>query len=276
MNTGQQGREKKLAYGVRSVIQETPDTATLELIRLDGQPPPDYTPGQYNMLHVRDVGSAAMAVCVAPEEPGVLLHTVRAVGRVTEALCALGSGEEVLVSGPFGVGWPLAPAEENDVVIVAGGIGLAPMRPLLYALIQNRERYGHTTILYGARTPEDILYRKELEQWRGRFDMEVLVTVDRASRNWHGHVGVFTNLIPRAPFDPYYTVAYIAGPEVMMTYAVESLHRRGVRKDWQFVYMQRDLKRGVGAMDSCDPEKSGLTGPVFRYDEVETFLAARE
>ncbi len=276
MNSGQQAPDNKVTYRVRSIVQETPDTVTLELVRPDGKPVPEYAPGQYNLLEVRDVGSAAMAVCVAPEAPGVLLHTVRAVGRVTEALCALGVGEEVAVSGPHGAGWPLGPAEENDVVIVAGGIGLAPMRPLLYALIQHRERYGHTTILYGARTPEDILYRKELEQWRGRFDMEVLVTVDRASRNWHGHVGVFTNLIPRAPFDPYYTVAYIAGPEVMMTYAVESLHRRGVRKDWQFVYMQRDLKRGVGAMDACDPGKTGLTGPVFRYDEVEPFLAARE
>ncbi|HNR29733.1 MAG TPA: Ni/Fe hydrogenase subunit gamma, partial [Candidatus Hydrogenedentes bacterium] len=171
---------------------------------------------------------------------------------------------------------PLEPAEENDVVIVAGGIGLAPMRPLVHALIRQRERYGHTTVLYGARTPEDILYRKELERWRGRFDMEVLVTVDRASRDWHGPVGVFTNLIPRAPFDPYYAVAYIAGPEVMMTYAVEALHRRGVRKDWQFVYMQRDLKRGVREIATCDAEKSGLTGPVFRFDEVEQFLAARE
>lgn len=276
MTAAQTDSPEKLVYQVRATYQETADTATINLVRADGAPPPPFTPGQYNMVHVAGEGAAAMAICVDPADQDVLMHTVRAVGRVTRALISLPIGSEVTVTGPFGCGWPLQPAEENDVVVMTGGIGIAPVRALLYTLIEHRERYGHITLLYGARTPDDILYRKELERWRGRFDMEVLVTVDRGTRNWRGHVGAFTHLIPRAPFDPYYAVAYISGPEVMMTYAIEALMQRGVRKESQYLYIQRDLKRGIGAKDAPPVDASGLTGPVFRYDEVEGALLERE
>ena len=267
---------QKLLYQVRALRQETGDTATIDFVRADGMPVPAFTPGQYNMLHLEGEGNAAMAICVDPAEPDILMHTVRAVGRVTRALTSLKVGAEVTITGPYGCGWPLQPAEESDVVVIAGGIGLAPVRSLLYSLLEHRERYGRTILIYGTRTPDDILYRKELERWRGRFDMEVLVTVDRGSRNWRGHVGVFTHLIPRAPFDPYYTVTYISGPEVMMTYAIEAFQHRGVRKESQYLYIQRDLKRGVSTENAPSVDASHLTGPVFRFDEVEGALLQRE
>lgn len=260
---------------VQSIKQETADTYTLELVRDNGEPFPDYTPGQYNVLHVPG-GQAPMAICIDPAEPGVLMHTIRAIGKTTRTLTGKRVGDEVGVSGPYGCGWPLTPAEGNDIVIICGGIGLAPVRPLLYALIQHRVRYGHITMVCGARTPEDILFRRELEAWRGRFDMEVLVTVDRATGNWRGHVGVFSSLIPRAPFDPYFSVAYLSGPEIMMTYAAESLSQRGVGKDMQYLYMQRDMKRHIQDLEACELQPSQLTGPVFRLDQVEPALMARE
>lgn len=262
-------------YRVQSIKQETADVFTLELVRGGGEPCPEYDPGQYNVLHVSG-GQAPMAVCVDPAEPGVLMHTIRVVGMTTRALAEKRVNDEVLVSGPYGCGWPLKPAEGNDVVIITGGIGLAPVRPLIYTLLQHRVRYGHITMVCGARTPEDILFRKELEAWRGRFDMEVLVTVDRATGNWRGHVGVFTSLIPRAPFDPYFSVAYLSGPEIMMTYAAESLCQRGVGKDMQYLYMQRDMKRHIHDLEQCELDADQLTGPVFRLDQVEPALMVRE
>jgi NAD(P)H-flavin reductase len=263
------------SYRLNSIKQETSDVVTLELLREDGAAGPPHTPGQYNMVHLPE-GNVALAICVDPAEPHVLLHTVRVVGSATRALAALKIGSTVDISGPHGCGWPLAPAESNDVVIICGGIGLAPVRPLIYALLQHRERYGYIILVYGARTPEDILFRKELEQWRGRFDMDVLVTVDRATGNWRGHVGVFTSLIPRAPFDPYFAVSYLAGPEVLMSYAAESLEHRGVSPNRQHLYMQRDMRMHIHDLEGCALDQDALSGPVFRYDQIAGALATRD
>ncbi|MFP4501924.1 MAG: FAD/NAD(P)-binding protein [Candidatus Hydrogenedentota bacterium] len=275
MNTPNTDFKQPDTYRIQSLRHETHDTFTLELVQTGGAALPNYAAGQYNVVHMNE-GAVPLAICVDPAEPQVLMHTVRVVGRCTEALRQLRVHDELRISGPYGCGWPLEPAEENDIVIIAGGIGLAPMRPLVHTLIHHRERYGHITMIYGARTPEDILFRKELETWRGRFDMEVLVTVDRATGNWRGHVGVFTTLIPRAPFDPYFTVAYLAGPEIMMTYAVESLRHRGVEKDAQYLYMQRDMKKHIHELEDVQLTEDQMTGPVFRYDQVEAPLMARE
>lgn len=262
-------------HRLESLKQETGDGFTLEFVREDGHPIADHVPGQYNIVHIPE-GSVPLAVCVDPAEPNVLTHTMRVVGKGTEALAKLRVGDTVDISGPYGCGWPLTVAESNDVVIISGGIGLAPVRPLLYSLLRHRERYGYIILVYGARTPEDILFRKELEQWRGRFDMDVLVTVDRATGNWRGHVGVFTSLIPRAPFDPYFAVSYLSGPEVLMSYAAEALEHRGIPRENQHLYMQRDMKKHIHDLEACELDKDALTGPVFRYDQIAHALAARE
>src|SRR5215472_13453560 len=169
-----------------------------------------WLPGQFNMLYAFGVGEVPISISGDPGRPDRLLHTVRSVGMVSAALCRLRRGEHAGVRGPFGSTWPLAEARGRDVLVVAGGVGLAPLRPVVYELCHHREDYGHVTVLYGARTPGDLLFRRELERWRRRID--VLVTVDRSAAGWTGDVGVVGSLLPRAALDPSNAVAMVCGP----------------------------------------------------------------
>lgn len=265
-------------FRVQRVRRETEDTFTLELASTGAARAQAFAPGQFNMLYLFGVGEVAISISGDPRTPETLVHTTRAVGIVTNAMASLKPGQVLGVRGPFGTSWPAAPAEGKDVVIIAGGIGLAPLRPLIYEVMANRERYGRVVLLYGARTPEDILYRKELEQWRGRFDAEVLITVDRATGSWRGHVGLVTKLIPRAPFDPYESAAYVCGPEIMMTYAIEALAKRGLARDRMYLSMERNMKCAIGFCGHCQygPHFICKDGPVFRYDVLEPLLPIRE
>jgi NAD(P)H-flavin reductase len=169
-------------------------------------------------------------------------------------------------------------AAGNDVVIVAGGIGLAPLRPALYQLIANREKFGKIVLLYGTRSPNDILYQKELKQWRAQFDMEVYVTVDRATGDWRGNVGVVTSLIPKAPFDPLSSTAFVCGPEIMMRFTVQELQKRGLTNDKIYVSMERNMKCGIGLCGHCQigPTFVCKNGPVYRFDHIEELFGKRE
>ncbi|MCS6816464.1 MAG: FAD/NAD(P)-binding protein, partial [Blastocatellia bacterium] len=198
-------------YRIRRVHRETADTFTLELTPVNGTAAFSFAPGQFNMLYVFGVGEIPISISGDPAKLETLVHTTRVVGTVTKAMRRLKRGDTLGVRGPFGSSWPVEEAEGNDVVIVAGGIGLAPLRPALYHILSRREKYGKVVLLYGARTPEDLLYRNELSQWRAQFDLEVYVTVDRATGGWRGNVGVVTTLIPRAPFDPLNAIAMVCG-----------------------------------------------------------------
>ncbi|MBM3290669.1 MAG: Ni/Fe hydrogenase subunit gamma [Candidatus Hydrogenedentes bacterium] len=257
-------------YRIKTVRKETSDTFTFELRRPDTAAAP-FKPGQFNMLYVYGVGEVAISISGDPAEPDTLVHTTRAVGTVTRTMATLRPGQVIGVRGPYGRGWPIDEAEGQDIVVVTGGIGLAPLRPLLYHVLANRGKYGRLVLLYGARTPNDILYRKELERWRGRFDMEVLITVDRSIGGWRGHVGVVTQLIPRAPFDPYNAKAFVCGPEIMMKYTIEALVKRGLPTEDVYVSMERNMKCAVGFCGHCQygPKFVCKDGPVFRYDEVK-------
>ncbi len=265
-------------FRVQRYLQETDDTFTLELGPLDDGAPLAFAPGQFNMLYVFGVGEVPISISGDPDKPGVLVHTTRAVGTVTRVMARLRRGELIGVRGPYGTPWPVDQAEGNDVVIVAGGIGLAPLRPALYRLLAQRDRFGKVVLLYGTRTPEDILYRKELERWRARFDVDVYVTVDRAIAPWRGSVGVVTHLIPKAPFDPLSSVALICGPEIMMRFSVFELEKRGVAADRIFVSLERNMKCGVGTCGHCQfgPLFVCREGPVFAYPRVRDWLAVRE
>ena len=166
----------------------------------------------------------------------------------------------------------------KDIVIVTGGIGLAPLRSAMYQITAQREKYGKVALLYGARTPEDILYRKELEHWRAHFDLEVYVTVDRATGTWRGSVGVVTRLIPRAPFDPQNTMALVCGPEIMMRFSAAELEKRGVAASNIFVSMERNMKCAVGFCGHCQygPNFICKDGPVFQYSHVKDLLVKWE
>ncbi|HET9016457.1 MAG TPA: FAD/NAD(P)-binding protein [Thermomicrobiaceae bacterium] len=264
-------------FGVGRVRRETHDTVTLELRSTDGLGLP-FAPGQFTMLYPFGAGEVPISISGDPARPDTLVHTVRAVGAATRAICALRPGEMLGVRGPLGRGWPVPEAEGSDVVVVAGGIGLAPLRPALYALLATRERYGSIILLYGARTPSDLLYTRELERWRGRFDLDVEVTVDRGDEGWRGNVGVVTRLFDRVRFDPAHAVALMCGPEVMMRFTVRELERLGVTDDRVYLSMERDMRCGVGLCGHCQLGSRFvcLDGPVFRYDEVRPLIAIQE
>ena len=265
-------------YRVHRVTKETSDTFTLELLPEAGHAGFAFAAGQFNMLYVCGIGEVPISISGDPGVPQALVHTTRAVGAVTKGMGELKKGDSSGIRGPFGTSWPVAEAEGNDVVFVAGGIGLAPLRPALYQVLASRGKYGRVVLLYGARTPEDILYRKQLKEWRADLGLEVHVSVDRATRDWRGNVGVVTTLIPRVPFDPYHTVAMVCGPEVMIRYTVMELERRGVAQDQIFVSLERNMKCGVGFCGHCQhgPNFVCRDGPVFPFSKVRDLLGQRE
>jgi NAD(P)H-flavin reductase len=265
-------------YRVQEVRQETSDTFTLELEPESGKSDFSFAPGQFNMLYAFGVGEVPISISGDPGKPATLVHTTREVGMVTRAMRKLKPSEWLGVRGPFGAGWPITDARGADVVIVAGGIGLAPLRPALYQLLAARKYYGKVVLLYGTRTPADILFRRELHRWHARFDLEVHVTVDRAMGNWQGNVGVVTTLVARAPFDPHSTVAMVCGPEVMMRFTAQELERRGVAVDSIYLSMERNMKCAIGFCGHCQFGSSFICkdGPVFRYDRIQPLLAIRE
>jgi NAD(P)H-flavin reductase len=264
-------------YRVARRQRETRDIATLELLPVGGERP-DYRPGQFNMLYAFGIGEVAISVSGDPSAPGGYVHTVRDVGAVSGAIAKLGAGSVLGLRGPYGTPWPTETAEGNDVVFVAGGLGLAPLRPAIYHVLSHRARYGRVVLLYGTRSPPDILYRRELERWRRRLDFEVLVTVDRADPDWRGDVGVVPKLIARAGFDPHHAVAMICGPEVMMRFTADALRQAGLGMDQIHVSMERNMKCAIGLCGHCQfgPSFICKDGPVMRYDRIADILTVRE
>ena len=261
---------------VRRVRRETSDTFTVEIEPASAGKIFNFAPGQFNMLYVFGVGEIAISICADPRGRS-LMHTTRVVGTVTKAMSRLRRGDMLGVRGPFGSCWPIEQAAGHDVVLIAGGIGLAPLRGALSQLLRRRNKPGNVVLLYGVRTPEDMLYRHELERWRSA-GLQIYVTADRATGSWPGHVGVVTTLIPRAPFDPVNTVAMVCGPEVMMRYTVLELQKRGVSERSIFMSMERNMKCAVGFCGHCQfgPEFICKDGPVFRYDRVKNWLGIWE
>jgi NAD(P)H-flavin reductase len=237
-----------------------------------------YAPGQFNMLTVFGIGEVPISLSGDPAERHRLVHTIRTVGPVSTALARLGPGDALGLRGPFGVGWPMGEAAGRDVVVVAGGLGLAPLRPALYRLLAERERYGRIVLLYGTRSPEEILFRREIQSWRRRLDIDIEVTVDHAAGDWRGHVGVVTTLIPRAVFDPLNAIAFVCGPEVMMRFSIAALRDAGLEDEAIYLSMERNMKCAVGFCGHCQfgPVFVCRDGPVFRHDRVRNLLALKE
>ena len=265
-------------WRVEKVRRETADTFTLAFAPVADAPPLAFAAGQFNMLYVFGVGEVPISISGHPLEPSPLMHTTRAVGAVTHAMRKLKVGDTLGVRGPYGTPWPVEQAVGRDVVIVAGGIGLAPLRPVLYQLLARRADYGQIALLYGARTPQDRLFKTELRHWSARRDLQVHVTVDRAAGPWRGSVGVVTKLIPHASFDPSNTVAMMCGPEVMMRFTALELHKLGLPPERLFVSLERNMKCAIGFCGHCQfgPEFVCKDGPVFCYDRVKPLLNVRE
>jgi len=263
---------------VRRRTRETIDTFTLEL-----EPPAEdggfaFTPGQFNMLYACGVGEVPISISGDPAQSNTLVHTVRAVGTATRAIADAKPGAHLGVRGPYGVGWPVERLAGRDIVIVAGGIGLAPLRPAIHYVLAHRQEYGKVILLYGARTPEELLYRKDLEKWRSRFDLEVLVTVDRGTGDWRGHVGVVTVLTGRVQFDAANCTALVCGPEIMMRFAVMALVEHHVEERDIIISMERNMKCGVGLCGHCQLGRSFVCkdGPVYNFADIKDLFQKRE
>ena len=257
--------------------RETPGTWTL-VLEPDHPEGVRFAAGQFNMLYVFGVGEIPISLSGDPAEPHRQVHTVRAVGPVSQALAGLKPGACVGLRGPFGKGWPLDSAAGADVLLIAGGLGLAPLRPALYQILRARDRYGRVALLYGTRSPRDILFRRELQRWRQRSDLQVRVTVDHADSGWRGHVGVVTRLISAASFDPLETVAFVCGPEVMMRFAIAALQEAGVDEAAIHLSMERNMKCAIGHCGRCQfgPTFLCKDGPVLSFERIRGLLGRKE
>jgi NAD(P)H-flavin reductase len=260
---------------VARVRWETDDVATLELTPAS---PFAFTAGQFNMLYVFGLGEVAISISGDPAKEDRIGHTVRAVGAVSGALTRLRRDAVVGVRGPYGSCWPVAEAEGSDIVIIAGGLGLAPLRPAIYRVLARRHDYGRVALLYGSRGPGDILYRRELAGWRRRLDVDIEVTVDHAAADWHGNVGVVPALIPRISLDPHHAVALVCGPEIMMRFTIAALRDRGLAAEQIYLSMERNMKCAVGLCGRCQlgPDFVCRDGPVFRFDRIAPVFGIRE
>ena len=238
-------------WKVRHVRRETRDTFTLELQPAGGRNQVRFLAGQFNMLYLFGVGEVPISVSGDSNDNPKLVHTIRAVGPVTRALQKVKPGDTLGVRGPFGSHWPITESSGKDILVVAGGIGLAPLRPVVYEALSKRRYFGQIALLYGTRTPGDMLYSKELERWRKCPDLQFHATVDRAPPRWLGNVGVVTSLIAKAKIDYRNAIAMVCGPEVMMRFTVQELQKRGVERERIYISMERNMKCAVGFCGHC-------------------------
>jgi NAD(P)H-flavin reductase len=265
-------------YVLEKRSAETYDTTTLVLSPANGGKIPAFKPGQFNMVYAFGVGEAAISLSGDTEKRDKLIHTIRSVGKITNALTSMQPGSVIGIRGPYGVGWPHELAKKHDVVVVGGGLGLAPLRPLLYELMTHKDQYNQVEVMYGARTPKDIVYYDEVQTWRNFPKWHFQVTVDVGGPDWKGDVGVVTTRIPDAKFDPKNTIAFVCGPDIMMKFTIKSLVGRGISEENIYVSLERNMKCGIGFCGHCQhgPIFVCRDGPVFNYKAIRSFTDVRE
>ncbi|MGQ9524321.1 MAG: FAD/NAD(P)-binding protein [Armatimonadota bacterium] len=262
---------------IQKIKPQTYDTTTytLSFVNPEDREAYSFAPGQFNMISVFGFGEAPISISSGPNGNGTFDHTVRAVGNLTKALTRMREGDVVGVRGPYGSQWPVDEAKGKDILVVAGGIGLAPLRPFIMEVFRNRSEYGRLEICYGARTPQDLLFTDEFEQWRSVPDTLVRVTVDRApDGDWQGNVGVVTTLFTDLSVGPSNTIALLCGPDIMMRFGVLDLLKRHYAPEAIFVSLERRMKCGVGMCGHCQcgPFFVCQDGPVFRYSDIQNVV----
>jgi NAD(P)H-flavin reductase len=255
---------------------ETDDVVTLLLE--DHLPPVAFRPGQFNMLTAFGVGEAAISVSGEPDDSGLLHHTIRDVGAVTHALCGTPVGSFVGVRGPYGTDWGITDLRDADVVVVAGGIGLAPLRGAITVLSRLLSPASvRLFVAVGAREPDQVIFAADLAAWRAG-GATVELTVDAAPPGWDGHVGLVTTLLPRMDFDPARTVALVCGPEIMMRFVARDLLDRGVPASQVRISLERNMQCGTALCGHCQlgPVLLCRDGPVMAYTEAAQLMLERE
>jgi len=264
-----------MPFTVAAKRRDTEDTWTLELHPRAGSGLAA-EPGQFTMLAAGGCGEVPVSIS-GGSGGDALAHTIRAVGLATAAICETPVGGVLGVRGPFGRPWPMEEIEGGDVVVVAGGLGLAPLRPVILELLARRDRYGRIVLLYGDRSPDRLLYADELERWRER-GLDATLTVDSPDPEWKGRVGVVPALVGEASFDPARAAALLCGPEVMMRFTAAALAEAGVPGDRVWASMERNMQCGIGLCGHCQfgPLLLCRDGPVCRWDALESWIGIRE
>ncbi len=259
---------KSEAYGISTFMISPKDPA---------QALAPFGPGQFNMIHLPGFGEVAISISSDPSTPEVMGHTIRYAGTVTRALGRLKVGDTVGIRGPYGRGWPLAENIGKDLLIVTGGIGMAPLRPVLLHVIHHRKEYGRVIVLYGGRTPQDLLYQDEFDGWRDQ-GIELHVSVDRADETWKGQVGVIPMIFYKIRLEHRNTVVYTCGPEIMMRFVIFEALARRIPKDAIYVSMERNMKCAIGICGHCQlgPKFVCKDGPVLTYEAVEPFFGRED
>jgi len=258
---------------ILSQRDETPDTRTFSLrFRDEGtQEAFRFLPGQFLELSVFGVGEAPFCLASSPTRPQSIEVTVRRCGEVTDALHAMAPGEEVGLRGPCGNGFDVEGAVGQDLLFVAGGIGLPPLRGLIWNVLDRRDCFGRITILYGARTPSDMVYKEELGVWGGMDGVALETTVDRGDPEWSGNVGMVPVLFDKVSLQPSSTTAYVCGPPIMIKFVIQDLLMRGFKGERVISTLERMMQCGVGKCNHCCIGHRYLCrdGPVFSYAEIK-------
>ncbi|HBB66351.1 MAG: oxidoreductase [Elusimicrobia bacterium GWA2_56_46] len=263
----------KLRKGTIIAAKQMTDAEKWFDIRLeDGEL--DHEPGQFVQVELYGVGEAPISVCSSPTKRGSFELTVRATGRLTNAMHKLDAGDQLGIRGPFGKPFPVKVMAGNDLLFVAGGLGIAPLRSLINYVFDNRRDFGKVDILLGCRTPHDMLFGSEIGTWQKRLDLNFLCTVDRGAPDWKGNVGLITTLIPGVTIQPERTFAVVVGPPVMYKFVIAELIKKKVPERQIVLSLERHMKCGMGKCGHCqiDHPKNYYCckdGPTFTYDEVK-------
>lgn len=259
-----------------SDVTTTEKLFALEFV--DGHPL-DHDPGQFVQVSVLGYGECPISVCSSPTRPDSFELCVRRAGTVTDRLHELRGGDIVGIRGPLGHGFDMHDFHGKDILIVAGGLGLAPLRSLIQYILDERRRFGQFHLLYGGRSPDELLFRDDLVKWRSNSHIHLLVTVDRPDEQWRGRSGVVTQLFPLLPkFDPKSTVVVIVGPPVMFKFVVLEVLARRIPQSSIFCSLERRMKCGVGKCGHCQANHVYvcMEGPVFRYGQLKSMREAVE
>ena len=274
-------KQNSLVPELWNILEVKKENAACYSLRLETPQGYEFQPGQFNMLYLFGMGEVPISISSNPAVKGELIHSIHAVGTVTKAMQKLKAGDQIGVRGPYGTSWPLPVAEKKqDILLVAGGIGIAPLRPLIYQILEQRASYNQVHLLYGARTPKDFIFNDQIGEEKlkgGEEGINLQTIVDRPLPNWTGHVGVVPKLISTLEFDPENTQAFLCGPEIMMRFSIEPLLGLGVPKENIHLSLERNMKCAKGFCGHCQmgPFFICKDGPVFNYPAVEPFLHIR-
>lgn len=261
---------------ITDIREEVPDVFTYRLRFEDEEAAKGFAfaGGQFNMVYLFGVGEVPISIMSDPEDTHGLDHTIRIVGRITRGIEKLKVGDQLGIRGPFGQGWPLEEAKGQDVVVITGGLGCAPVVGAIEYIFRRRDEYRHIKIMHGVKTPRDLMYKERFEEWRTHEDTEVLLASDQPERAWHYHVGIVTELFDMVEIEPERTIVLMCGPEIMMQAGARHLAMRGVKPERMYLSMERNMQCGVGLCGHCQvgPFFACKDGPVMRYDKIAPYL----